>query len=156
GRRGCIIHRRLKRAIAVAQNNGYTLAIPGRNVQFAVIVEVGCDNRLRTASDRVKSLWLESPVAIAQQQADRIPGDGGNHDIQITVAIEVAQGQAAVTTRVVVHMRLKRSVAVAQQNAYRLEVNVCRDYIQLAVVVEVSRDQRKGASSHLRIEGFLK
>jgi hypothetical protein len=144
-RAGAPRHGELERAVAVAQQHAHAAAGAGHDVLRAVALEVGHGHRLdllrdegqpRIDEEGDRALELEGAVAVAQQHVHAAAG--GNGQVRLAVAVELAHRQpvqpAADRGQ---NGRPERAVAVAQQCRHGA-VAVGRHDVQLAVAVEVA------------------
>lgn len=82
----------MKSAIAVTEQNRHIAAvrIGGREIEFAVVIEIGGDDRIGCGADRTKAAVLKRPVAVTGIDVDVIVALHRDRQIGFAVAVEVA------------------------------------------------------------------
>src|SRR5436309_14526189 len=113
----------LKGTVAIPQQNANRtrsrgeIKVGGDDIENAVASEIADFHGSRIRASGVLDAGLESPVAVARQNADGVFALIGDDQIEIAVGIEVAHGHfTGKGAAWISDGRLKSSVAVAQKH----------------------------------------
>jgi hypothetical protein len=151
----------LERPVAVAEQDAETgtVGIWGREVELAVLVEVGDGDVLRVRADRVADSRVEGAVGVAEQDCDLVGGITRGDEVEVPVRVEVGDDEPHRAPRsVVVDGGLRRPVAVAEEDAdaagvQRPAPEVRHGHVELAVLVEVADGNPLGVQVGVVFEG---
>src|SRR5260370_8087001 len=129
-----------KRASCTVQQDTYISALVGHyQVRCAVVVKIGCSNRVRQRARRIPGLRIESTITIAQKHADIATAIVGHGEIKFSITIKIRnreRGRIGPGRKVV--RVLEGAIAVSQKDADIVASEVCNTNIQFAIAIKVS------------------